>query len=242
MVDVVSKKVFNSSNVEIQLPTYLTYDVTYQDGIPIEQNQLLAANSTETIKVRVEYKRDITEDQLVTTNTSIKFRLGVTYEQSNEESVKAVRTYVYSNNGNTKTGNPSISISNSYLSPDELFSSTPYDFFVRYSVYNDTIYSAELGFLYNNKKYYLSTVKSAEDFSQELFLEERKTYLKEIFGSDNCYFENNGFSYSCEAGSDMSIKVNRDGYLVATNNGNYVCSVYPKLNGISVECGTLEMN
>ena len=64
MVDIVSKKVFNSSNVEIQLPNYLLYEVTYPEGIPVEPNQLLAANSSETIKVRVEFKRDISEDAI----------------------------------------------------------------------------------------------------------------------------------------------------------------------------------
>ena len=46
------------------LPAYLDYDVTYEDGTAIANNHLLAASDLETIKVTVTFKRDITSAQL----------------------------------------------------------------------------------------------------------------------------------------------------------------------------------
>ena len=64
------------------LPEYLEYTVTYEDGIPIAQNHLLAHNTTETYKVRVYFKEDINANQLPSTDDSIVFKFGVEYVQA----------------------------------------------------------------------------------------------------------------------------------------------------------------
>ena len=46
------------------LPAYLDYSATYSDGGAIAQNQLLEAGDSETYKVRIEFKRDIENNQL----------------------------------------------------------------------------------------------------------------------------------------------------------------------------------
>ena len=57
MISTVSSKM---NNVEINtLPTYLEYSVTYDDDIAIAPNQLLAAGTSETYKVRIAFKTDI---------------------------------------------------------------------------------------------------------------------------------------------------------------------------------------
>ena len=55
------------------LPSYLDYSVTYSDGEEILPNQVLFANESKTIRVRVSYKRDITVDDIP--DSIEKFRL-----------------------------------------------------------------------------------------------------------------------------------------------------------------------
>ncbi len=69
------------------LPSYLDYSVTYSSGVPIENNHLLAAGDTETYKVRVEFKRDIEESDLPTTDQTNSFSFGVSYLQKNGSAI-----------------------------------------------------------------------------------------------------------------------------------------------------------
>ena len=83
MIDTIDFKLNN--NPITNLPAYLKYSVTYSDGVPLEQNHLLAANTTEKYKVRIEYRTDITESQLPTTNQNLTLEFTVTYRQANED-------------------------------------------------------------------------------------------------------------------------------------------------------------
>ena len=77
MVDVVSNNAYQnaSSTTPITLPTYLTSTVTYADGVAIAQNQELLHGTSEKIKVRVEFKKDIEISDLPSDgNTSIVFK------------------------------------------------------------------------------------------------------------------------------------------------------------------------
>ena len=62
MVATVTSKL---DDVDIEtLPNYLNYSVTYLDGKKIAANHLLASGVTEKYKVRVEYKKDVTAEDL----------------------------------------------------------------------------------------------------------------------------------------------------------------------------------
>ena len=70
------------------LPDYLGYTVTYEDGIELEPNHLLAANSTETYKVNIKYRDDIELNQIPATNQTISLQLTVIYRQATENAVE----------------------------------------------------------------------------------------------------------------------------------------------------------
>ncbi len=70
-----------------QIPAYLDYSVTYEDGTAIAANHLLEAGDSETYKVRVEFKRDIEESDLPTTDQSNAFSFGVSYVQSDSTAI-----------------------------------------------------------------------------------------------------------------------------------------------------------
>ena len=61
---------------------YLDYTVTYSDGAVIEQYDTLAAGATETLKVRVEFKRDITANDLPATADQITLTYASEYVQA----------------------------------------------------------------------------------------------------------------------------------------------------------------
>ena len=83
MVSVVSNGVFAANGTTPKtLPDYLEYSVTYSDGVAIAQNHLLEAGDTETYKVRVHYKEDISSSQLPSTADNYMFKFSVTYAQA----------------------------------------------------------------------------------------------------------------------------------------------------------------
>ena len=90
MVDVVSNNAYAdyTSTTPITLPTYLTSTVTYSDGVPIAQNQELLHNTSEKIKVRVEFKKDINVSDLPSSgDTSIVFKFKGDYKQADENAI-----------------------------------------------------------------------------------------------------------------------------------------------------------
>ncbi|MBQ6497450.1 MAG: hypothetical protein IJI58_01905, partial [Bacilli bacterium] len=90
MIDVISSKL---NNVEIiTLPAYLNYSITYSDGAPLQRNQELKANSSETYKVRIEYKRDIEASQLPETTQTLNLSFTVTYKQATDGATSVVHT------------------------------------------------------------------------------------------------------------------------------------------------------
>ena len=240
MVDIVSKKVFNSSNVEIQLPNYLLYEVTYPEGIPVETNQLLAANSSETIKVRVEYKRDITADELVTTNTSIKFRISTSYKQSNDATVIPVRSYSYSFLGSSSVEENTI-IGDIYSNINEV--NSPY--FIRHTTYNNRLYTSELGIKYNNNTYYFPALEKESYLNVKPLYLERKSIFAELFGINNCGNSLDldacslepDYCYSCTV-DNITITAYSSGIIEANGlNDSYFCKVYLIGKNAASRCG-----
>ena len=74
-----------------QQPAYLSNTISYSDGVEIKKNQILKANTSETIKVRVAFRTDIDPSDLPkTSGESMKFILKATYKQA-DNNAKPVR-------------------------------------------------------------------------------------------------------------------------------------------------------
>ena len=85
MVSITDTKFYESNGVtQITKPSYLEYEFLYSNGINIEPNQLLAANSSRTIKVKLKFKDNLEESELPTTDKTIVIRHSITYVQSDE--------------------------------------------------------------------------------------------------------------------------------------------------------------
>ena len=92
MVEEVSNTVYEADGTtERSLPAYLKSTVTYSDGVRIKENQLLAHDTSEKIKVRVEFRQDINPSDLPSTAAeTVKFKFIGQYRQANS-TVKPVR-------------------------------------------------------------------------------------------------------------------------------------------------------
>ena len=86
MIDTISSKM---GGVEITtLPSYMEYFVTYSDGIALATNQYLKAGETESYKVHIGFKKDISASDLTGQVENKTLSFSVTYVQADENAVK----------------------------------------------------------------------------------------------------------------------------------------------------------
>jgi hypothetical protein len=86
MIESVTSKLNN--NPITTLPAYLNYSVTYSDGVALSPNQYLKAGDSETYKVRIEFKKDISSSDLPTTVQTLTLDFGVVYVQADDNAIK----------------------------------------------------------------------------------------------------------------------------------------------------------
>ena len=70
MIGELNKTLKVNNETVSEVPNYLNYDVTYSDGVEIENNHKITAGTTETYLVRLEFKNDIEELPNATTITT----------------------------------------------------------------------------------------------------------------------------------------------------------------------------
>ena len=160
--EIISKLNNTAISTTNPVPSYLDYSVTYADGTAIAANHLLAANTSETYKVRVEFKRDIEETDLPTTDQTNTFSFGVSYVQSDDTAIAVphpVVEIVYTaNTGNTGNINIGSSIPNGitqYATAVEamaalkvaLYSSSDLPFCLKHEVTDDTVTASYVEFV-----------------------------------------------------------------------------------------------
>ena len=93
MISVVSSGVYVVNGTTPKtLPDYLEYEVTYDNGSPIEQYHLLESGDLQTYKIRVHYKEDITASQLPSTADNYLFKFAITYAQSDSNAISIKST------------------------------------------------------------------------------------------------------------------------------------------------------
>ena len=97
MVESVTSKLNDA--VITTLPAYLDYSVSYSDGIEILPNQYLKSGETETYKVRIEFKKDISSSDLPTSVQTLTLDFGVAYIQADNTATEVEHyKYVYTVN------------------------------------------------------------------------------------------------------------------------------------------------
>ncbi len=93
MVSITDTKFYESNGVtQINLPDYLEYEFLYSNGVRIGPNQILAANSSRTIKVKIKFKDNLDESQLPSTDKTIVIRQSITYVQADDTAIEVPNT------------------------------------------------------------------------------------------------------------------------------------------------------
>ena len=172
MIGSFSNKVYESNGTtERTLPDYLTYTVTYSDGIAVANNHQLSANTTETYKVRVEFKTDINANQLPSTQDTLVFKFNVSYVQADSNATEVSHSStVYTANiwdGNNTTMEDGTNTSvlwigqaipngiTTYQTPSLAMAAlkqatggtTDRPFFLKHTVANNTVTESYVGFV-----------------------------------------------------------------------------------------------
>ena len=75
---------FKINGTDSSIPDYLNYTITYDSGATVEPNQKLAASTTETYKVRVEYKSDVEE---LADSSTLTMSFEIVYVQADENAI-----------------------------------------------------------------------------------------------------------------------------------------------------------
>ncbi len=92
-IDAMVATITNNPLTEAQ-QKYLAYTVSYIDGTEIEEKHLLAANKKETLKVRVEFKNDVTAADLPTVENTLTLAFSVDYAQADSTAVAALHPVI----------------------------------------------------------------------------------------------------------------------------------------------------
>ena len=81
-IDAMIENVIKTPELTVEQAKYLNYEITYQNGETIENKQLLAKETTMPIKVRIEYRKDLSNSDLPTGQTVLDLALTLEYTQS----------------------------------------------------------------------------------------------------------------------------------------------------------------
>ena len=87
MIDSISSKLGDTEITTGTLPSYLNYTVTYGDGIAIAPHHLLATSTEETLKVRLEFKKDIQISELPSSARTLNLNFQINYVQADNTAV-----------------------------------------------------------------------------------------------------------------------------------------------------------
>ncbi len=85
MVSTISKTGLTTAQAK-----YLDYIVTYSDGTALAEKQLLKSNQSETLKIRVAFKKDITAADLPTADSTLNLNFSLSYQQADNSAVAIV--------------------------------------------------------------------------------------------------------------------------------------------------------
>jgi hypothetical protein len=219
MIESISSKIKIGTGEEQEitssnLPSWLNYSVTYSDGVAIANNHLLAHDSYETYKIRVEFKKDINGTELQdSAEKHIQLTYDVTYTQSDDNGIeKPILRYVYSGDQIEEDNNNVTNMDDLYTSYDDFIDEYSNHFFLRFKVVGSQIVERSVGFLLDDVPYYLTVGK----------YDENKETMKAAFGAESCeesISSNNTFySYYCSYEGYYAKVTSDSTYIVAASD------------------------
>ena len=216
------------------LPAYLDFSVTYEDDIPLFEKQLLKAAATnenvETYKVRVEFKKDITSDDLVDDENgeTVVCTLDVSYVQA-DNTAHEVRYYASVSDKTYILGQPVPEGATVYHTETE--ATTTYRTLVKYALDKDgKVATVFVGAKGEDNHYYYYPSDSYEM---------QKELNNQIYSSNDCEekdvetfltflspFENHKYTYCNKNDGEWETTVDSMKMIVFVANNGYGCCLF----------------
>ena len=213
MISVVSNKL-NGTEITT-LPNYLEYKVTYEDGVDIAPNHLLAANTSEKYKVHVGYKKDISVSDIPATAQTLNLSFSVTYVQSDASVVPVPHSQtvytanVWDKNSDTINDGTNTSVVwigktipngiTTFQTPElamaalkEASGGVDRPFFLKHTVTNNTVTDSYVGFVVTDEMVQANVGMTAGTY----YLKGKKTY-ELVGGSWQCMSEYDDGNGNC---------------------------------------------
>ncbi len=166
-------------NVFIPYLTVLVFDeATLSD---IEVGDLLLPEMEKNYTFVVQYSNNINPSDLPSTNQTVTFSLEIIYSQAPGSVSKLYSGY--NNIYNDRSGNNVIPPFTTYNTYQEAMNTMAEgtNMFMKYYIYNDSVYEYSIGFIINSNIYYLIGGDTGWAF------EKNKNTLLSAFGSDYCH-------------------------------------------------------
>ena len=87
-IDAMIDSVIKTKDLTDEQKKFLKFDISYADGVAIDSKQLLAVNSSKSISVEVMYRRDISVNELQTSNIDINLEISLIYTQASDSNIE----------------------------------------------------------------------------------------------------------------------------------------------------------
>ena len=237
MISVISNKL-NGTEITT-LPSYLEYKVTYEDGVEIAPNHLLASGTSEKYKVHVGYKKDISSTDIPSTAQTLNLIFSVTYVQSDTSVVPVPHpetvytTNIHDGNWDTVDDGTNTSVVwigktipngiTTFQTPElamvalkEASGGEDRPFFLKHTVSNNTVTDSYVGFVVTNEMAQANPGITAGTY----YLKGKKTY-ELVGGSWQCMSEYDDGEGNC---IDPDYNTNKATLLSAFGSSN--CTDY----------------
>ena len=203
----------------------IDYSIVYTNkNTPVAVNDILNANYSKNITVRVYYNEDIEEEDLLTSNVNLNLKLDVTFNQAAENEMIIDYLY-YTLNSYVSIGQEATDIGTSYATYEEANAAFGKNYFLKRGISNNIIVDSYIGFIIDNQVYYIKGAINESELSNKPTYENNKSIMLEAFGSENCQpeyiFEGNKHLY---CNNPFAAEISEDGK-VFISGGSYECYV-----------------
>ena len=128
------QEVIAKYNATLEVPSYIKYKVAYEDGIPIEANHILRAETERIIRVDVYYEKNISNDDLPDTEQTLNFETTINFTQATSSAVEKPIYRYTTGTTERQIGSEFQSDSNTYNSLLVARTYFPHDFALRYLI------------------------------------------------------------------------------------------------------------
>lgn len=185
--------------------------------------------------MRIEYKKDITVDQIPSNVESLVFKFNVNYVQSDSNAVvRPQATYLYTSNIDALTLNIGSSVpegEGTYDTPD-----ASWPFYLKHKIINSIVTESYDEFVISNETanqyhmmvglYSLRGGVNESSLTLKPIFETNKEIMKYVFNYDN-------YSYRCSESTNefycginyLSVRVNNNGYIDINNGSSAGCTI-----------------